>query len=63
MLSIEGRSIIITGGGSGLGAGTAAHFAARGAQVTICGRRAEKIEAVAEGIGDACTWVHETDRF
>lgn len=44
-------SILITGAGSGLGAGTARYFAERGALVTICGRRADKIAAVAASIG------------
>lgn len=51
MRDISSMSILITGGGSGLGAGTARYFAERGAKVTICGRRREKIEAVAREIG------------
>lgn len=54
MRDISGMSVLITGGGSGIGAGTAAYFAQRGAKVTICGRRAEKIGAVANEIGAAC---------
>lgn len=54
MRDISGMSVLITGGGSGIGAGTAAYFAQRGAKVTICGRRAEKIGAVASEIGAAC---------
>jgi 3-oxoacyl-[acyl-carrier protein] reductase len=54
MRSLEGASALITGGGSGLGAGTARHFAARGARVTICGRRPDRIHEVAESIGGAC---------
>jgi 3-oxoacyl-[acyl-carrier protein] reductase len=49
-----GLSVLVTGGGSGLGAGTARYLAARGARVTITGRRAAKIEAVARDIGPAC---------
>jgi 3-oxoacyl-[acyl-carrier protein] reductase len=52
--SIEGMSVIVTGGGSGIGAGIAAYFAERGARVTICGRRADRVEAVAAAIGPAC---------
>ena len=46
MREIAGMSVLITGGGSGLGAGTAQYFADRGARVTICGRRADKLAAV-----------------
>lgn len=58
MKDIVDASILITGGGSGLGAGMARYFARRGAKVTICGRRAEKIAAVAAEIGPACRAVH-----
>ena len=57
MRSPNGMSVLITGGGSGLGEGAARHFAARGARVTIAGRRAEKIEGVARSIGDECAHV------
>lgn len=54
MQAIDGFSVLVTGGGSGLGAGIAAHMARRGARVTISGRRVEKLEAVAASIGSAC---------
>jgi len=47
-------SVLVTGGGSGIGAGTARHLIAGGARVTICGRRPEKIAAVADAIGAGC---------
>jgi 3-oxoacyl-[acyl-carrier protein] reductase len=47
-------SVLITGGGSGLGEGAARHFAAKGAKVTITGQRAEKLHGVAADLGDAC---------
>ena len=46
--------MLITGGGSGIGEGTARYFAERGAKVTITGRRKDKIDAVAASIGPAC---------
>ena len=54
MRAIEGLSVLITGGGSGIGAGAARHFAERGALVTIAGRRREAIDRVAADIGDSC---------
>ena len=57
MREIAGQSVLITGGGSGLGAGTARYFAARGARVTICGRRSDKLAAVASSIGASCRYV------
>ena len=44
---LSGRSILVTGGGSGLGLAMAKTFAAHGAKVTIAGRRREKLEAAA----------------
>ena len=54
MRPIEGMSVLVTGGGSGIGEGIARHFCAAGARVTISGRRAEKVDAVAGSIGTAC---------
>jgi NAD(P)-dependent dehydrogenase (short-subunit alcohol dehydrogenase family) len=54
MSELNGMSVLITGGGSGIGEGTARHFAARGARVTIAGRRRNKVEHVARSIGPAC---------
>jgi len=52
--AVEGMSVLITGGGSGLGEGAAAHFVGRGARVTISGRRADRVHAVAERLGPRC---------
>lgn len=54
MRDIGAMSILITGGGSGIGEGAARHFAAKGARVTIAGRRPEPVAAVAESIGERC---------
>ena len=54
MDALTNKSILITGGGSGIGAGTAKYLVQCGARVTICGRRAEKIEQVATKLGPAC---------
>ena len=48
MRAIKDMSLLITGGGTGIGAGTAAYFVKRGARVTICGRRADRVQATAK---------------
>lgn len=57
MRPIEGMSVLVTGGGSGIGEGIARHLAAGGARVTIAGRRDDKIGAVAASLGHACAAV------
>jgi len=54
MQEIKGYSVLITGGGSGLGAGLAHYMAERGAKVTITGRRPEKLDKVAGEVGPNC---------
>jgi 7-alpha-hydroxysteroid dehydrogenase len=48
--SLEGRSIIVTGGGTGIGAAAARLVAAEGARVTICGRTQSSLDAQADDI-------------
>ena len=55
--TLQDKSILITGGGTGIGAGCARYFAAHGARVTISGRRESRLREVAEAIGPACHWV------
>lgn len=57
MRPVEIMSVVVTGGGSGIGAATAVHFARAGASVTICGRRAEKLAETAAAAGEKCAWV------
>jgi len=54
MRPINDMSVLVTGGGSGLGEGIARHLCAVGARVTISGRRPDKIEAVAASIEESC---------
>ncbi len=54
MRPIEGMSMLVTGGGSGIGEGIARHCCAHGALVTISGRRADRIATVADSIGERC---------
>jgi len=45
--SLEARVVFVTGGGSGINLGVAKNFAALGANVAICGRTQEKLNAAA----------------
>jgi NAD(P)-dependent dehydrogenase (short-subunit alcohol dehydrogenase family) len=47
---LEGMAVLVTGGGSGIGAACAARLAADGAAVTICGRTEAKLDASAKKI-------------
>lgn len=62
---LQGRKIIITGGGKGLGATMAAKFAAEGAAVLIAGRNAAQLRDTAAKIG--CSYlpldVQDTSSF
>ncbi|UOQ61240.1 SDR family oxidoreductase [Leucobacter rhizosphaerae] len=48
---VQGRVVVITGGGTGIGAAIAERYAAEGASVVVVGRRREPIEEVAARIG------------
>ncbi|MBJ20300.1 MAG: SDR family oxidoreductase [bacterium] len=47
---LEGMAVLVTGGGTGIGAACAARLAADGAAVTICGRTEAKLEDAAKRI-------------
>ncbi len=49
----KGQSILVTGGGSGIGRCTAHELAALGARVALAGRKREKLEAVQREIAEA----------
>ena len=50
-MSFQGKHVVITGGGSGLGAELARQFATKEAHVTILGRRMEALQEVAGETG------------
>jgi NAD(P)-dependent dehydrogenase (short-subunit alcohol dehydrogenase family) len=55
--SLKGRSIVVTGGGTGIGAACAIKAAIEGAKVTLCGRTEAKLRSTAEKIGAAANIV------
>ena len=53
MSTFDGRSVLITGGGTGIGKGCAQHFLAHGATVTIVGPDGDVLESAAAELRDA----------
>jgi len=50
--TLEGQTILITGGGSGLGLSMAKKFASLGSNIAICGRTEEKLKKATQEISD-----------
>ena len=50
---LAGKRILVTGGGTGLGAAMARRFAELGAAVHLAGRRLEVLQETAASIGEA----------
>src|SRR6478672_9792112 len=51
---LGGKRILVTGGGSGLGAAMGRRFLELGAELLICGRRLDVLDAVADEMRRAC---------
>jgi NAD(P)-dependent dehydrogenase (short-subunit alcohol dehydrogenase family) len=59
----DGRNVIVTGGGRGIGQATAAAFAAEGAEVLVLGRTRADLDATVAQIaaGGGAAWAHTCD--
>jgi len=51
--SLDGRTALITGAGTGIGRGVATTFVEAGARVVACGRRRQPLQDLARALGDA----------
>jgi NAD(P)-dependent dehydrogenase (short-subunit alcohol dehydrogenase family) len=58
MRKLEGRTAIVTGGASGIGAASARLFAAEGARVLIADTQRERGEALVASLGEAAAFRH-----
>ncbi|MFF1920909.1 SDR family oxidoreductase [Streptomyces sp. NPDC058221] len=54
---LEGKTALVTGGGTGIGLASAARLGAEGAHVFITGRRKTELDAAVEAIGPSATAV------
>ena len=50
MFSLQGKSALVTGGSTGIGAAITRKFLEMGAQVTVCGRRKGKLDALVKSV-------------
>lgn len=61
MARFEGKVVIVTGAGSGIGAATAKRFLSEGASVVLNGRRKEKLQATASAFDPGKILIHSGD--
>ncbi len=57
MKKLAGKTAVITGGGTGIGAGVALDLAQAGANILVCGRRSEPLKKVVADIGSQALFV------
>ena len=62
VMKLEGNTVLITGGTSGIGRALAAAFLKEGSRVIICGRRAERLKALAQMHPNLVTRVCDVSR-
>lgn len=55
--SLDGASVLVTGGGSGIGEAVVHRLVSAGAHVVLSGRRADRVRAVADAAGPRATAV------
>jgi short-subunit dehydrogenase len=60
-VNIDGKHILVTGASQGIGVDIAKEFAHRGGKVTVLGRNAQRLAAVAAAIGGSCVALDLTD--
>jgi uncharacterized protein len=60
-VNIDGKHILVTGASQGIGVDIAKEFAHRGGKVTVLGRNAQRLAAVAAVIGGSCVALDLTD--
>jgi meso-butanediol dehydrogenase/(S,S)-butanediol dehydrogenase/diacetyl reductase len=61
MRRFNGKTVIVTGAGSGIGRGVAERFAEEGANVVLAGRTRAKLDAVVQRLEPARTFVQPCD--
>jgi NAD(P)-dependent dehydrogenase (short-subunit alcohol dehydrogenase family) len=55
-MRLEGKTALISGGGTGIGAAIARALHSEGAQVMLCGRRSDPLQALCHELGERAHW-------